>query len=160
MSDIQNPIEDITENFRTNCVGFAGFTVLIWDHIDTFTEEVEYIWKGKKSTITYLFLLNRYLTPLGFIVNLIAYLSPAFTSERCRHFIRFEGSMTVIGIHVVGLMMLLRIKALYAGNRLVVGFVFLLFMAMLVVNAWLLTKGRAVAHNPLSGVHDTSCGLN
>ncbi|KAJ7729717.1 hypothetical protein B0H14DRAFT_3511716 [Mycena olivaceomarginata] len=157
---VPNVHDDIVENFRTNCVGFAAFTILIWDHIDTLATEVEYIWKGKKGIIVYLFLLNRYLTPLGFMVNLFAYLSPVWTNDTahshlwssCHHFIRFEGAMTVIGIHVVGIMMLLRISALYSTQRIVVGAVFVLWLVMFSVNAWLLTRGEAVLHNPESGV--------
>jgi hypothetical protein len=52
-------------------MGFASFTILIWDHIITFPAEVEYIWKGKKSFLVYLFFLNRYLIPLGFIINIV-----------------------------------------------------------------------------------------
>ncbi|KAJ7164777.1 hypothetical protein C8R43DRAFT_1122654 [Mycena crocata] len=138
---------DITETLRTNYVAFAGFSVLIWDHCDTLTTEVEYIWKGKKGAIVYLFLLNRYLTPLGFIVNLFAYLSPVWTVER------YASAMTLIGIHVVAIMMLLRIKALYSEKRSIFGGVFLLFMISFCMNAWLLTRGEPVVHNPDSGVH-------
>ncbi|KAK7048000.1 hypothetical protein R3P38DRAFT_2866841 [Favolaschia claudopus] len=167
------------------CVGFAAFTILIWDHIDTFTTEVEYIWKRKKGLLVYLFLLNRYLTPLGFIVNLFAYLAPVWTDEvrayryvvvptqyaasgktfglallllgtilrcRCRDFIRFEGAMTLIGIHVVGIMMLLRIHAIYSANRPIVGFVAFLLLVSFSINAWLLSRGEHVIHNPQSKV--------
>jgi len=153
MTSLPDVNTDVAENLRTNYVGFAAFTILIWDHLDTFTSEVEYIWKGRKGIVVYLFLLNRYLTPLGFMVNLIAYLAPVWSGERCRHFIRFEGAMTLIGIHVVAIMMLLRINALYASNRAIVGCVFGLFMIMFTMNAWLLTRGEPVAHNPASGVH-------
>ncbi|KAJ6584570.1 hypothetical protein B0H19DRAFT_1249533 [Mycena capillaripes] len=166
---VPNVNEDIAETLRTNYVGFAAFTILIWDHVDTFTAEVQYIWKGKKGIIVYLFLLNRYLTPLGFIVNLFAYLSPVWTDERyetltpithmkfifgssCNHFIRYEGAMTLIGIHVVGIMMFLRIKALYSTRRILVAGVFSLYMLSLCMNAWLLAHGQAVQHNPDSGV--------
>ncbi|KAJ7134216.1 hypothetical protein C8R44DRAFT_420148 [Mycena epipterygia] len=169
MASVPNVYDDVAETMRTNYVGLASFTILIWDHLDTFTTEVEYIWKGKKGTIVYLFLLNRYLTPLGFIVNLFAYLSPVWTTERyetstgrnilpippefrCKHFIRFEGAMTLIGIHVVAIMMLLRIKALYSTKRIIVGGLFSLFIIMFSVNAWLLTRGQPVTHNPDSGV--------
>ncbi|KAF8210837.1 hypothetical protein K438DRAFT_2011339 [Mycena galopus ATCC 62051] len=172
MSQVPSVFEDRTDNFRTNLVGFAGFTVLIWDHIDTFTTEVEYIWKGKKGPLVYLFLLNRYVTPLGFTVNLFAYLSPTWTTTapvrvsklvprsanpsgwncRCSHFIRYEGAMTMIGIHVVGLMMLIRIQALYSDKRLVVFVVGTLWLIMFSVQAWLLSTGQAVVHNPESGV--------
>ncbi|EKM74746.1 hypothetical protein AGABI1DRAFT_47462, partial [Agaricus bisporus var. burnettii JB137-S8] len=62
-------------------IGVASFTALIWDHIDTFADEVEYIWKGRKGAFIYLFLFNRYFTPLGFIVNLHAFISPIWSSE-------------------------------------------------------------------------------
>ncbi|KAJ7018679.1 hypothetical protein C8F04DRAFT_1150504 [Mycena alexandri] len=134
-----------------SCVGFAGFTLLIWDHIDTFTAEVEYIWQGKKGILVYLFFLNRYLTPLGFIVNLWAYLWPTWSPE-ATHFIRYEGSMTVIGIYTVGLMMLIRINALYTDKQYIVISLGLLWLLMFTVQAWLLTNGEAVVHNPESGV--------
>jgi len=138
--------------FETNCVAFASFTVLIWDHIDTFVDEVEYIWKGDKKLIVYLFLLNRYLTPLGFCVNLFAYLSPTWTVERCQHFIRYEGSMTIIGIEVVALMMLIRIRGLYYHQPWVVISVGSILVALTCINAYLMTKGIAVPHRPESGV--------
>ncbi|KAJ7714567.1 hypothetical protein B0H14DRAFT_3015114 [Mycena olivaceomarginata] len=139
MSAVPGVIEDL-------CVGFAGFTILIWDHIDTFTTE------GKKGPLVYLFVLNRYLTPLGFIINLFAYLSPMWTLERCRHFTRYEGSMTVIGIQVAGLMMLIRIYALYSDRIFVVVAMGIGWLIVFSVQAWLLSNGLPVIHNPISGV--------
>ncbi|GLB39856.1 putative expressed protein [Lyophyllum shimeji] len=158
-----NVIDDVSQAIRTNCMGFASFTLLVWDHIDTFADEVEYIWKGRKGPIVYLFLLNRYLTPLGFIVNLFAYLSPVWTQEslgedlnrgshRCRHFVRFEGAMTVIGLGVAGLMMLLRINALYYRQKWVAGIVALLQLFEVCVISWLVGRGIPVLHNPRSGI--------
>jgi len=95
---------------------------------------------------------NRYLTPLGFIVNLYAYLSPVWTPETCTRFIRYEGSMTVIGINVVALMMFIRMKALYYGQNIVLAGVAILGLFSFSMNAYLLTKGVAVVHNPESGV--------
>ncbi|KAF8904058.1 hypothetical protein CPB84DRAFT_1773281 [Gymnopilus junonius] len=155
MTDQKIPgvLDDIFAMYRTNFMGFASFTLLVWDHVDTFVAEVEYIWKGRKTLLVYLFLINRYLTPLGFMVNLFAYLSPVWTPERCTRFIRFEGSMTVVGINIVALMMFLRVYALYKGRNFILGVVIFIYLCQLSVNAWLLTKGVAVAHNPQSGVH-------
>ncbi|KAJ7679755.1 hypothetical protein B0H17DRAFT_1077624 [Mycena rosella] len=86
------------------------------------------------------------------MVNLFAYLSSIWTPEVCKHFIRYEGSMTVIGIHVVGLMMLIRINALYPDKRFVPVAVGILWVIMFSVQAWLLSKGEPVTHNPNSGV--------
>lgn len=149
---IPSVIEDISAMYRTNYMGFASFSMLIWDHVDTFQTEVEYIWQGRKGILVYLFLINRYLTPLGFIVNLYAYLSPAWTTHTCSRFIRFEGSMTVIGINIVAVMMFLRVYALYKGQNVVLGVVIFLFLFQVCMNGWLLTRGEAVVHNELSGV--------
>ncbi|KAJ3845005.1 hypothetical protein F5878DRAFT_702185 [Lentinula raphanica] len=68
-------ISDMIEVRDTNYVAIVGFTIMLWDHVDTFTTEVKYIWPrvGERKPIVYLFLINRYIMPLGFIINLVAY---------------------------------------------------------------------------------------
>jgi len=137
-------------------VGFASFTILVWDHVITFSDEVEYIWKGKKGPIIYLFLLNRYFTPLGFMVNLYAYLSPSWTVERCRHFIRYEGCTVAIAVEVVGIMMFLRINALYPTRKWISALLAILLVVETGINIWLISRGEPVLHNTASGVHACS----
>ncbi|KAF5315251.1 hypothetical protein D9619_007444 [Psilocybe cf. subviscida] len=43
---------DIADTVRTNYVGFASFVILIWDHIDTFGDEVELVWKGERKGLS------------------------------------------------------------------------------------------------------------
>jgi len=45
----------------------ASITVLYYDHIITFSEEVGKIWNRKISFINTLFIINRYITSLGYI---------------------------------------------------------------------------------------------
>ncbi|KAJ7202863.1 hypothetical protein GGX14DRAFT_699113 [Mycena pura] len=149
-------LADVSDTTRTNFVGFASFTILVWDHVITFSDEVEYIWKGKKGPIIYLFLLNRYFTPLGFIVNLYAYLSPSWTVERCRHFIRYEGCTVAIAVEVVGIMMLLRINALYPTRKWISTMLAILLVVETGINIWLISRGEPVLHNTASGVHACS----
>ncbi|KAG2032175.1 hypothetical protein BDR03DRAFT_874545, partial [Suillus americanus] len=113
-------------------VGILGFTILVWDHAITFADEVEIIWGRPKKLLTFLFLLNRYLTPIGFIVNLV---------HRCEHFVRYEGAMTAVGIQVAGLMMFLRVRAMYRDNRYVVILLASLLFVWVAVGAWLLSHG-------------------
>ncbi|KAI1790141.1 hypothetical protein LXA43DRAFT_1062298 [Ganoderma leucocontextum] len=120
----QNVTSEVSELHTTFYVGLASFTVLVWDHLLTLSEEIEFIWKKQKGPLMYLFFINRYLTPLGFCVNLI-------------------GSMTVIGINVTALMMFLRIYAIYEGRKPVVILVAVLLLVEFSVNAWLLTYGIA-----------------
>ncbi|KAI9573495.1 hypothetical protein HD554DRAFT_2056457 [Boletus coccyginus] len=140
--------QDTRDTFDTNLVAFAGFAILIWDHLLTFDDEVELIWKRDKGLLVYLFLVNRYLTPLGFIVNLVAFLLPDWGTETCQHFVRYEGAMTVIGTQVAGFMMFLRIRALYYQTKIVIWGIILLFFIWLGINAWLLANGEAVQHVP------------
>lgn len=137
--------EDLINIYLTILVGFAGFTVLVYDHLITFADEVRYIWHASKGLLIYLFLINRYLIPLGFIVNLYAYLTN-WKPETCARYIRYEGSMVVIGINIVGVMMFLRVRALYNKSLRVIGPVGALLAFELGVNSWLLAHGIPVAH--------------
>ncbi|KIK33764.1 hypothetical protein CY34DRAFT_36610, partial [Suillus luteus UH-Slu-Lm8-n1] len=127
-------------------VGVLGFTILVWDHAITFADEVEIIWGRPKNLLTCLFLLNRYLTPVGFVVSLVG---------RCEHFVRYEGAMTAVGIQVVGLMMFLRVRAMYRDSRYVVIVVASLLFVWVAIGAWLLSHSMAVPHSPF--IH--SCRL-
>ncbi|EIN08132.1 hypothetical protein PUNSTDRAFT_44735 [Punctularia strigosozonata HHB-11173 SS5] len=51
------------------------FSLLIYDHLLNFGEEVERIWKKPWTGASILFVLNRYLTPLEFIVVMTAFQS-------------------------------------------------------------------------------------
>ncbi|KIL67720.1 hypothetical protein M378DRAFT_121757 [Amanita muscaria Koide BX008] len=118
---------------------------MLWDHIDTFVSEVELIWKRDKTLGAWLFLLNRYLIPLGFIVNLFAYLYN-WDPQRCQRFVYYEGAMTIIGVSIAEIMMFLRIRCLYYTRKGIHYGLGILFLIQNVVNVWLLTKGEPVPH--------------
>ncbi|KAF8509966.1 hypothetical protein JB92DRAFT_3119403 [Gautieria morchelliformis] len=71
--------ELIATNVSSLYFGIASFVVLLYDHILTFNDEVHYIWCSNKKLVSWLFLLNRYVTPLGFIINISAYTSTLWT---------------------------------------------------------------------------------
>ncbi|KAI1790139.1 hypothetical protein LXA43DRAFT_1149566 [Ganoderma leucocontextum] len=149
MKAVDNSItQEVAELRITAYVGLASYTVLVYDHLLTLDDEIKYVWKKKKrSPLIWLFLLNRYMTPLAFIGNLYAYLSGAFTYEKCTHYVRYEGATTMIGINIASLMMLLRIYAMYETKKLIVAFVAIIFVLEFGTNAWLLSHGIAVHHS-------------
>ncbi|KAF7760973.1 hypothetical protein Agabi119p4_10382 [Agaricus bisporus var. burnettii] len=159
MPEYPPAIDDAREALLTNYIGVASFTALVWDHIDTFADEVEYIWKGRKGAFIYLFLFNRYFTPLGFIVNLHAFISPIWSSEVCARFIKYEGFTVALAVEVVGVMMLLRIRAIYSGRTKT--YITILLSTILIIetgiNIWLISYSHQVIHNPQSGA--TSCSV-
>ncbi|KIJ28568.1 hypothetical protein M422DRAFT_84852, partial [Sphaerobolus stellatus SS14] len=54
----------------------ASFTLLLYDHR---TCIVTRIWNRPLSGATILFLLNRYITPLQFVVGVTSFFSPAWS---------------------------------------------------------------------------------
>ena len=48
---------------RVSCTA-AGYVILLYDHLLTLGDEVEYVWKARGTIPKYLFLINRYTVPL------------------------------------------------------------------------------------------------
>ncbi|KAF8465000.1 hypothetical protein DFH94DRAFT_784272 [Russula ochroleuca] len=145
-ADINAVANDYRNSVSTKYVGVAAFTVLVWDHLITFSDEVEYIWKGGKGLAVYLFLVNRYLIPLSFIVNIYLYFSSSRNQHLCAHAVRYEGAMTMIGISIVFTMMFLRIRALYRAFMSIQAFVLAILLTFIGVNSYVLTHGIPVKH--------------
>ncbi|EEB91494.1 hypothetical protein MPER_10137, partial [Moniliophthora perniciosa FA553] len=86
---LEDALQQVQDIWATRYVGFAGFTIihLLW-------RRVEYIWLADKGLLVYLFFINRYLTPLGFILNLYAYISSHMTAETFVHALYSVGLQT------------------------------------------------------------------
>ncbi|EJC98459.1 uncharacterized protein FOMMEDRAFT_171079 [Fomitiporia mediterranea MF3/22] len=156
------PYDEYFYSRATNYVAFMGYTILVWDHVISFGDEVRFIWVRSKSPATYLFFVNRYFTPIAFIGNLVAYFSnwdeqvsflfvsypsPNVSDVNGRQFVRYEGSCTIIALEVAALMMLLRVWALYKGQNLVIASVILLLALETAIHAWLMTHSEPVPHD-------------
>ncbi|KAF5358756.1 hypothetical protein D9758_008554 [Tetrapyrgos nigripes] len=70
----------------------SAFVMVVYDHFLTLEEEVTYIWGQKLNVATLLFFLNRYVTPLEFIVVLLSIKGIGHRS--CAQFVAFEGAGT------------------------------------------------------------------
>ncbi|KAJ7867808.1 hypothetical protein B0H13DRAFT_2351803 [Mycena leptocephala] len=97
---------------------FAGcFALLFWDFFLTLDDEVEWIWKGKKATMFYVFLIvrpsssfigvsklcdaqNRYCPPAFCIITLFAYFSPLWSYEN-KYLFTFLVSIILVECTVV-----------------------------------------------------------
>ncbi|KAI0785123.1 hypothetical protein C8Q75DRAFT_809308 [Abortiporus biennis] len=128
-------VQDESQTTVTVYMGFVSFMILIWEHMITFDDEVNYVWFGTKGPLVWLF----------FLISDAVWFYNQFV--RCGHFVRYEGSMTVTGLNTTALMMFLRVYAMYPRRWAILAFVFIIFLVELSVNAWLLTHGVAVVHN-------------
>jgi len=52
--------EAATQGIGTKYGFIAAYTILVYDAMTTFSDEVEYIWKRKQSFVSFLFFMNRY----------------------------------------------------------------------------------------------------
>ncbi|KAJ7637242.1 hypothetical protein DFH06DRAFT_1219192 [Mycena polygramma] len=100
---------------------FAGcFALLFFDFFLTLVDEVECVWKGKKSSMFYLFLMNRYC-PMAFsVITLFAYVSPLWTydvSAICNRFAIVEWLQTLLIVVPAEVVLLLRVSALTNKNK-------------------------------------------
>ncbi|KAF8189750.1 hypothetical protein BJ912DRAFT_903432 [Pholiota molesta] len=122
----------------------AAFVMLLYDHALTFSDEVERVWKKKISYGTTLFLINRYASPLEFIVILDAFDDSRWTMFACKHFVIFEGAATVALVAICQLIMILRVYALWNRSTIVMTVLLTLWTAQIVISAVGLHTGFAV----------------
>ena len=62
--------------------------------------------------------------------------------RRCARFVRFEGCTVAIAVEVVGLMMLLRIRALYPHQKWIVKGLGILLVFETIMNIWLISRAE------------------
>ncbi|KAK7046609.1 hypothetical protein R3P38DRAFT_2689033 [Favolaschia claudopus] len=113
---------------------FAGiFSILIFDFFLTLVDEVELIWKGKKGTVFYLFVMNRYC-PLAFgIVTFFAYFSPLWSYEVCNRFAIVEWLQTLLIVVPAEVVLSLRVYAFSNKNRYLFAFLMSLILAECII---------------------------
>ncbi|KAF4616037.1 hypothetical protein D9613_011373 [Agrocybe pediades] len=117
----------------------AAYVMLIYDHLLTFSVEVERIWKPKFSGASILFLINRYATPLQFIVIIDAFQDPIWTKD---------GASTIALIAVCEAIMILRVYALYGRSNWILGFLGFLWALQIVLSSVGIKTGFAVPLPP------------
>jgi len=111
-------------------VSLAGLVLMLYDHVLTFDEEVRLIWSARWTLPKVLFLLIRYLVPVGLIIN-ISEMSGLgndwVTTPFCKVWFAVAISVGVVTIAIGNFMVLLHIWNLWDRNRRFMLFTMLLF---------------------------------
>ncbi|KAF8200818.1 hypothetical protein BJ912DRAFT_583779 [Pholiota molesta] len=141
----------------------SNYVMLVYDHMLTFGEEVDKIWSRQFTLPTLLFYLNRYVTHLQYIVIQVAFHETTWSDSmcvnfryrimrfiqswnpsRCRRYVKFAGASTTSLVAVAELVMILRVYALYLGNKYILAFLLSVLTGQVIVSGWAVHNGMRV----------------
>ncbi|KAJ7048529.1 hypothetical protein C8F01DRAFT_93223 [Mycena amicta] len=113
---------------------FAGcFALLFFDYFLTLADEVELIWKSKKTSMFYIFFMNRYC-PMAFcIITLFAYSSPLWNEKVCNQFAIVEWLQTLLIVVPAEIVLVVRVFALTNRNQFICAFLAAIVVAECVI---------------------------
>ncbi|VDC05107.1 unnamed protein product [Peniophora sp. CBMAI 1063] len=134
----------------------AAMTMLFYDHLITFPLEVQVIWKRPKTYLSFLFILVRYYALLAVSVVAFAYFSTTMTRERCGHWMLFLPLGVTMPLALLpGILMSIRVYALYNRNIWILGWLLLYLAAQTGAGLWQYTvRGGTPAPDPLPNDHN------
>jgi hypothetical protein len=104
----------------------AIFTILIFEYISTFDNEVKYIWRSKPlfAWTKLLFVIVRYVPLMTSFVRLYVVLNPVLEPSVCFKGIAFTAWAGIFATAAVEMILMLRVWALYSCSRAVLIFFF------------------------------------
>jgi len=119
MDDSINP--HTSRMFLTQALGFASIAALAvqaWEFFVYFTDEVEYLWKGRFNAIKGLYFCSRYGMLLAQIVNQALSYGlgegvPQLHHNMCSGMFVYKTVVGQLGLNLVEIILLLRVYALY-----------------------------------------------
>ncbi|KAG9080621.1 hypothetical protein FS749_007956, partial [Ceratobasidium sp. UAMH 11750] len=134
---------------------FAGYVVLLYDHIITFSDEVELIWSRPTSVVSTIFLLNRYLTPAVLAVDIYdkGGLTRRVGRDFCRVWVIIEGYLNLLLLASIHVLMVMRVHALWGNQRrlrhaLVIAYILYFVTSFAILTAGLLETARTIKFEP------------
>jgi len=106
----------------------SNYVLYIYDHMLTFDEEVEKIWKQPFTFASLLFYINRYITHCQFIILQVEFHETTWTHSMCNRYVRFGGATTACLVVIADLILIMRVYALYFANKKVLAFLLTLLV--------------------------------
>ncbi|KAJ7053659.1 hypothetical protein C8F01DRAFT_1165782 [Mycena amicta] len=99
-------------------LALPGLTLLFWDHILTFGDEVRFLWRRQRTLSTYCFLLNRYTALFGDIA-ILYFTFYSIPAEACKSVNLFRQLLLILNQTLICFLLTVRIYALYGrGSKL------------------------------------------
>ncbi|OSC96461.1 hypothetical protein PYCCODRAFT_1441057 [Trametes coccinea BRFM310] len=123
-------VDFFASQFIGGCCATAILVLVLYEYVVTFADEIELFWKGKASSASVMFFLNRYLTLLGYLAAAPGTYHPITDIVNCRcrlTIVMFQGT-DLLRYFPQAAFSSLRVYALSDRKKWPAGFVFLLFM--------------------------------
>jgi len=102
--------------YATRYMSAVGLVVLCYDHVLTFSDEVNLIWRAPASFAKYTFLFNRYLvlsTQIVAATEMCGFVGNIFTAASCRQILISCSMIAVVSVGIMNLLVLLRVVLLW-----------------------------------------------
>ncbi|KAJ7705258.1 hypothetical protein B0H17DRAFT_1037453 [Mycena rosella] len=114
-------------------ISAAGLTILLYDHLLSFADEVQLIWSAKLTSSKVLFLAMRYLVPgmmIAETIQLAGLSNVSLSNEFCKAWLTFAVLVGWVTIAINNWFVLLRVWVLWDRNRIFIISTLLFFIAM------------------------------
>ncbi|KAG9090283.1 hypothetical protein FRC06_001136 [Ceratobasidium sp. 370] len=142
--------------FASKCLAITGVCVLLYDHILTFPEEVQLVWKQNWSAVSTLFVLNRYITPLVLVVDVVdkGGLASFLPQSFCVNWYYGESAWNLLSFGMIHGLVALRVHAIWGRPRWLSVTLVILYILYFAASAAIAFKfqidfAHTVAYNPL-----------
>ncbi|KAF8623002.1 hypothetical protein AX15_006594 [Amanita polypyramis BW_CC] len=137
----------------------AACVMCFYDIMLTFADEVELIWSRRFTFVSLLWYINRYVSPLAFIIVTVSFHSN-WSKEVCGRYVVFPEAVKAVTSFAIGATFVLRLYAIYQRSITVATIFSALLAAELAIKIWAFTDGTYLNLPPgvigciLVGKHD------
>jgi len=106
----------------------AASAIIVYDHLITLDQEIEFIWKSRCSVVKYLFFLNRYYILSCVVFNNYVLFTTSLTDSLCLRWFQWQGWTGLSACMIAEVILQMRLYALYLGNKKILAFMIICFV--------------------------------
>ncbi|KAH7870605.1 uncharacterized protein C8R40DRAFT_1019728, partial [Lentinula edodes] len=106
------------------------------DHIEMWPTEISSIWKTRKTGISVLFLINRYMLLLFVMTQAVSNFSGNGTDEQCQALDLIFSVCSTIALFATNVLFALRVYAIYSKNKVIFGIASAFIISRLILDIW------------------------
>jgi len=116
----------------------SSSTIIIFDHLITFGEEIDLIWRSSWSLGKILFLLNRYYSLAAVIFNNYGFFSSDISDTFCLQFLHWQGWTALLACMLAEGILQMRLYALFALNKKILVLLLSFFILSTATSGWIM----------------------